>query len=81
MARGWESKSVEALQADAADKGNSGRTRLSPAEAARAREKEGLRLSRQSVVRQLESATATLHRKLLQDALADLDRKLRELGS
>ena len=45
--------------------------------AARWREKESLRLSRQSVLQQLEVSQNPRHRKLLEDTLADLDAKLK----
>ena len=78
MARGWESKSVEAQQDEARDKSSQRRPAMSPEEAARWREKESLRLSRKRVLQQLESSTNPRHRKLLEEALADLDRKLSE---
>lgn len=76
MARGWESKSVEAQQAEASEKSAKPRPAMSADEAARWREKESLRLSRQRVLQQLEASTNPRHRKLLQDSLADLDEKL-----
>lgn len=78
MARGWESKSVEAQQAEASEKPVKLRPPMSPQEAARWREKESLRLARQRVLEQLEASTNPRHRKLLQDSLADLDEKLKE---
>jgi hypothetical protein len=79
VARGWESKSVEAQQAEASDKAATPRTRLSPEAAARSRERENLRLSRTRVLQQLESSQNPRHQKLLQEALADLDEKLKRL--
>ena len=79
VARGWESKSVEAQQADAGDKVTRSGPPMSAAEAAREREKENLRLSRQRVLQQMEASQNPRHRKLLQDGLADLDEKLRGL--
>jgi hypothetical protein len=76
MARGWESKSVEAQQADANEKPSTARARLSPEEAANQRQREGLRLSRQRIAQQLAIVQNPQHRKMLQDALAELDRKL-----
>jgi hypothetical protein len=73
MARGWESKSVEAQQAEASHKSVKPRARMSPEEAARWREKESLRLSRQRVLQQLEASQNPRHRKLLEDSLATLD--------
>jgi hypothetical protein len=78
MARGWESKSVEAQQEEASDKSAKHRPPMSVEEAARWREKESLRLSRQRVLQQLESSQNPRHRKLLEDALADLDEKLKK---
>jgi len=78
MARGWESKSVEAQQAEAIEPTAQTRTRLTPEAAARARDRETLRLSRQRVLQQLERAQNPRHRKLLQDELAALDDKLRQ---
>jgi hypothetical protein len=80
MARGWESKSVEDQQAEASNKSDKPRIQLSPEAAARARNQESLRLSRQRVLQQLESSQNPRHRKLLQDALADLDEKLKLLN-
>ena len=80
MARGWESKSVEAQQAEASDKSATTRPKMTSEEAARFREMESLRLSRRSVQQQLESSTNPRHRKLLADALTDLDARLAKLG-
>jgi hypothetical protein len=76
MARGWESKSVEAQQAEASEKSAELGPPMSPEEAARSRERETVRLARQRVLQQLEASTNPRHRKLLQDSLADLDEKL-----
>jgi hypothetical protein len=50
---------------------------MSPGEAARWREIESLRLSRQAVLQQLESSQNPRHRKLLENSLAALDEKLK----
>lgn len=82
MARGWESKSVEAQQAEAAEQsGKTRATRLFPEEAAQTREKENLRLARQRVLQQLESTADKRYRKLLQASLEAVDERLRKLGS
>lgn len=80
MARGWESKSVEGQQADASEKPAGGDPRMSAEQAARAREHESLRLSRQRVLQQLEASLNPRHRQLLEAALADLDEKLSRAG-
>ena len=76
MARGWESKSVEAQQAEASEATAKPRLKLTPEAAARRRDEENLRLSRQSVLQQLEKTQNPRHRQLLENTLADLDRKL-----
>jgi len=81
MARGWESKSVEEQQALAAEAKKSAGPRLNSEQAARQREKQGLELSRQRVLQQLQSACNARHRQMLEDALADLERKLLAFSS
>jgi hypothetical protein len=76
VARGWESKSVEEQQAEASQKADNSRPQMSAQDAARWREKEGLRLARQRVLQQIGATQNERHRKALQDALADLDAKL-----
>jgi hypothetical protein len=81
MARGWESKSVEAQQMEAsAEKPASHRKQLSPEEAASARRMAVLALSRKQVVKQLEIVTNPQQRNMLEAALVDLDRQIRESG-
>jgi hypothetical protein len=81
MARGWESKSVEAQQAEASQGKGQSRPRMSAEQAAAVRERENLRLSRQRVLQQLEASQNPRHRKLLEDALAALDEKLKLMKS
>ena len=80
MARGWESKSVEAQQDEAAGRTIPEKPRLTAEQAARFREKENLLLKLQSVVHQLERSHDARHRAMLEQALADLGRKVEELG-
>jgi len=79
VARGWESKSVEAQQAEASDRSIQRHPTMSAEEAARWREKESLRLARQTVLQQLAASQNPRHRKLLEDSLADLEEQLRKL--
>ena len=81
MARGWESKSVEAQQAEALDKSALSRPPMSPEEAILWRERESLRLSREAVVQQLKVVQNPRRRKQLDDSLAELDEKLRNVKS
>ncbi|HUR37268.1 MAG TPA: hypothetical protein VM009_05595 [Terriglobales bacterium] len=81
MARGFDSKSVEEQQAAFAAKASDGpREQVSPEEAARQRERNGLLLSRKQVMAQLGKATSPRHRELLERALAELDRKIGEVS-
>ena len=80
MARGWESKSVEEQQAEAASRPPQGRPSLTPDQLASQRQKQGLMLSRQRVLQQLAMAQNPQHRDMLQRALADLDARLNQLG-
>jgi hypothetical protein len=72
---------VEAQQAEAGEKKPPARPPLTAEEAARWREIENLRLARQSVLQQMGASPNPRHRKLLDDALADLDEKLKKLTS
>jgi hypothetical protein len=76
VARGWESKSVEAQQAEAGEKSSQPRARMSAEQAAAFRQRENLMLARQRVLQQLEANSNPRHRQLLQDALAALEEKL-----
>lgn len=78
MARGWESKSVEA-QMESAEEKPSGNRPLSAEEAARQRERESLRLARARVLQQLETAREPRYVKILNDALEDLNTRLTNL--
>jgi hypothetical protein len=80
MARGWESKSVEAQQDEAAARTTRSNPHLTREEIDRLREQETLRLSLQSVAQQLERSHDPRHRAMLEKAFADLERKLRSLG-
>jgi hypothetical protein len=79
MARGWESKSVEAQQAEASEDSAERRPAMSQEEARRWRVRESIRLARQTVLQQLKASTNPRHRKLLQESLADLDERLSAL--
>jgi len=80
MARGWESKSVEAQQADAAETRSAQKPRLTRDEAAQFREKQSLLMARTSVLRQLESvSTTSRYRALLEQTLTDLNDRIKHL--
>jgi hypothetical protein len=79
MARGWESKSVEEQQAEAAESRVKAGPLLTPEQIARRRQKEGLLLSRKRVLQQLEATQNPVHREMLRGALSDLDAKLAKM--
>jgi hypothetical protein len=81
MARGWESKDVEAQVAETeAPKQKSGPGSKTPEQLLREHQQHDLQLSRIRIVHDLESATHPQHRKSLEAALAHLDKKISELN-
>ena len=80
MARGWESKSVEAQQEEAS-RDRVPKRQLSPAEQAAAERRAALQLTRARTAADLERATALHHRQMLERALAAIDEQLRTLES
>lgn len=80
MARGWESKSVEDQQAEAARKSLAPRRMLTPEQAARQRKEESLSLARTRILRQLDSAADPRYRALLGQTLEDIDIRLKQLA-
>ena len=81
MARGWESKSVEA-QIDMAESRSAAATAkvLSQETLDLLRKKESILMSRTRVVRDLENAQNPRYRAVLSKALADLDAQLSTLA-
>ena len=81
MARGWESKSVEAQIEAAQSKQPRGTApALSAAQVTAVRERENLTLSRTRVLHELESAKNPRYLKLLSSELKTLDQRLRRLN-
>jgi hypothetical protein len=80
MAKGWESKSVEEQQSEARDAQKSTKPRMTAEQIAQKRSRNGLELSRQRVMQQLQAACNPNHRNMLEKALADLDEQLTKLG-
>ena len=78
MARGWESKAVEAQQ-DAAAQRVATPAKVSPADAARRAERATLSLARTRALADLQKACAAPHRAMLEQAIADLDTKIAAL--
>ena len=80
MARGWESKSVEAQISDAEQAGVRVRGRdLTPEERVREDRKATLRLARARALQDLQQACDKRHRALLGQTLEHLDAELAKL--
>ncbi|HXT76482.1 MAG TPA: hypothetical protein VN780_09300 [Candidatus Eisenbacteria bacterium] len=82
MARGWESKDVEAQVVDSAEprKFASGHAEKTPTQQLREQSIKDLQLSKTRISNDLAGATNPNHRKSLEAALAHLDKKISELG-
>lgn len=82
MARGWESKDVEAQleEKKAVPETQDRRSQKSAEQIRREQERRGLQLSRTRILNDLESATHPNHRKSLEAALAHLDKKIADLN-
>jgi hypothetical protein len=82
MARGWESKSVEAQMENAKDGHSSGpKPPLTDGEKKVQRERDSLNLSRTYVLHQIESSTNERYTESLRKALSEIEQKLAQLGS
>jgi hypothetical protein len=79
MARGWESKAVEAQIETAAEQPGNGRNPSTPEDADANRKKESLLLSRKRVVQQLENSSNPRYKQMMEAALAELDAQLKGL--
>jgi len=79
MARGWESKSVEA-QIESAQAKPESKREWSPEVAAALRKKETLLLARTHLQKQIESCSHPRYQAMLQTALAELERQLTDLA-
>ncbi|HJS97626.1 MAG TPA: hypothetical protein VJ756_00945 [Terriglobales bacterium] len=80
MARGWESKAVEAQVEAASEEPAEAKPRLSAEQLENRRRKDSLTLARAQVRQQLEASSNPRHRSMLESALADLDSELAQLG-
>ena len=81
MARGWESKSVEAqMESAAADRKTQRGPVETPEQARRRQERASLELSRTRVLKDLETATNPRYRATLEAALQHLDDKIKSLA-
>jgi hypothetical protein len=78
MARGWESKSIESQQEEAAASRTS-KPAVDPADAARQSQRATLMLARTRALGDLQRACMPAHRAMLEQAIADLDEKIGRL--
>jgi hypothetical protein len=81
MARGWESKAIEAQQEEASRGRRSPATPLFVTEAERLKrgQRRTVELARTRAAQDLERATAAPHRRMLEQALKALDDQLATL--
>jgi hypothetical protein len=80
MARGFESKSVEAQQEEAArGRSTTAKPELTPESRAAAERKQALELTRARARNDLSRATAPAHRQMLEAAIAALDQQIAEI--
>ena len=75
MARGWESKSIESQQEEASRE-RTRRPALTADQRARAEQRRTLELTRARAAADLERATSPAHKRMLEQAIAALDRQL-----
>jgi hypothetical protein len=78
MARGWESKSVESQQ-EAREQATTPAAPLAAGDAATRGERATLMLARTQAQSQLQQACAPAYRAMLEQAIAELDKKLAAL--
>ncbi|HVG71554.1 MAG TPA: hypothetical protein VM819_11620 [Vicinamibacterales bacterium] len=78
MARGWESKSIEAQQ-EAASAARPAAPKLAPAEAERKAARATIMLARARALADLQTACVAAHRAMLEQAIAELDLRLAAL--
>lgn len=78
MARGWESKSVEAQQ-DAEARPDRGPL-ITPEQREARQKRAGLEMSRRRVLQEIETTRSEVRRASLEQALAFLDAELAKLG-
>lgn len=80
MARGWESKSVEAqIEESIADQAARDKSTLTPEELQRKRRKADLMLSLSRVKQQLEASRDERYSELMRRTLAELDAQIANL--
>jgi len=79
MARGFESKSVEAQQEEAARGKVNIRPQMTPEQQATEQRRRTLQLTRTRACLDLSRASAPAHRRMLKEAIAALDQQITDL--
>jgi hypothetical protein len=80
VARGWESKSVELQQEDATLITAEPKRALTPEQRGIESRKQGLRLSRSRILEQIRSVENPRYRKILEQALAEVEEQIMRLS-
>jgi hypothetical protein len=81
MARGFESKSVEAQQDEAARGRVKPRPQMTPDQQAADERRRALELTRARARNDLSRATAPAHKRMLEQAIAALDKQIHDLDA
>jgi hypothetical protein len=80
MARGWESKSVEAqIESQSSNSGTANRVHLTPEQMEAQRQKQVLLLARKKIQSDLQSSQNPRHLEQLRSALAEIEARLGQL--
>jgi hypothetical protein len=81
MARGWESKAVaDQIEEGKSERSRSDQSRLSPEELHKQEKLRSLILSKARLLEQLERATQSAHRTVLQNGLRAIEIEIEELS-
>jgi hypothetical protein len=80
MARGFESKSVEAQQEEAARPRRRAQPEISADARAAEQHRRALELTRTRAKDDLSRAVVPAHRRMLEQAIAELDRQIEDIG-
>jgi len=80
MARGWESKSVEELRSDAADRRQDHGEARNPEQRETDKRRSSLELDRKRVAQEISATQSPARKAALETALAFLEEELSKLG-
>lgn len=80
MARGWESKSIEAQQEEASTGNRKAAMPLSPSQRAALQRRRTLELARARTLGDLQRCSSPAHRSMLEQALRAIDEQIGKLN-